>query len=214
MVVNLAAGLDARPYRMALPSSLKWVEVDLPGILDYKEEILRGEKPVCALERVRLDLSDVSSRRDLFRRLGEGAKRVLVITEGLLIYLTAEEVGALAEDLAAPESFQRWVLGHRFAGSPAPAPAGSRRHARTGSRAAEVRPAGRPGILRAPPLASARGEVAVQGSGPREAASARSFACSRSCPSPPARRGTVRGPASVSSRKPARIEDRRLTIDD
>src|SRR6185436_8228525 len=25
MVVNLAAGLDARPYRMPLPSSLKWI---------------------------------------------------------------------------------------------------------------------------------------------------------------------------------------------
>src|SRR5262245_28295114 len=28
MVVNLAAGLDARPYRMALPATLKWIEVD------------------------------------------------------------------------------------------------------------------------------------------------------------------------------------------
>src|SRR5215831_16599529 len=26
MVVNLACGLDARPYRMSLPSSLKWIE--------------------------------------------------------------------------------------------------------------------------------------------------------------------------------------------
>src|SRR6476620_12503902 len=25
MVVNLAAGLDARPYRMELPSTLKWI---------------------------------------------------------------------------------------------------------------------------------------------------------------------------------------------
>src|SRR5215471_6495699 len=43
MVVNLAAGLDARPYRMALPASLQWVEVDLPDLLTYKEEILAGE---------------------------------------------------------------------------------------------------------------------------------------------------------------------------
>src|SRR6266403_231277 len=34
LVVNLAAGLDARPYRIALPASLKWVEVDLPEITD------------------------------------------------------------------------------------------------------------------------------------------------------------------------------------
>jgi methyltransferase (TIGR00027 family) len=110
LVINLAAGLDARPYRMALPSSLHWVEVDLPELLTYKEEVLRGEKPVCALERVRLDLANVSARRDLFRRLGDQARKVLVITEGLLIYLSREEVGALAQDLAQPASFQSWVL--------------------------------------------------------------------------------------------------------
>jgi methyltransferase (TIGR00027 family) len=52
MVVNLAAGLDARPYRMTLPAALQWIEVDLPGILSYKEEMLANEKPVCALGRV------------------------------------------------------------------------------------------------------------------------------------------------------------------
>ena len=110
MVINLAAGLDARPYRMALPSSLKWIEVDLPEILTYKEQILSGEKPVCALERVRLDLSDVSARRELFGELGRKASKALVITEGLMIYLTAHEVSVLAQDLAGPPSFERWVL--------------------------------------------------------------------------------------------------------
>jgi methyltransferase (TIGR00027 family) len=110
MVVNLAAGLDARPYRMPLPAALQWVEVDLPDLLDYKESILRGEKPACALERVRLDLADAAARRDLFGRLAGRAKKALIVTEGLLIYLTEAEVGSLAEDLAGPESFQRWVL--------------------------------------------------------------------------------------------------------
>ena len=75
MVVNLAAGFDARPYRMSLPASLHWIEVDLPGILDYKEEILRSDKPACILDRVRLDLSDVAARRQLFAALGGAAKR-------------------------------------------------------------------------------------------------------------------------------------------
>ena len=110
LVVNLAAGLDARPYRMSLPASLRWVEVDLPGILDEKAKLLAGETPVCALERVPLDLKDQPARRDLFRRLGGEARRALVVTEGLLIYLTEPEVGALASDLASPESFRSWVL--------------------------------------------------------------------------------------------------------
>jgi methyltransferase (TIGR00027 family) len=110
MVMNLAAGLDARPYRMDLPRTLRWVEVDLPEILAHKEEVLSKEKPVCALERVRLDLAKVEGRRELFSRLGHAAKRVLIVSEGLLVYLTNEEVAALANDLAAEESFQHWII--------------------------------------------------------------------------------------------------------
>ena len=110
MVINLAAGLDTRPYRMDLPSSLQWIEVDLPGMIDYKEEILREEKPRCALERVRLDLSDVSGRCALFQKLGRNAKKVLVVTEGLLVYLTREEVSALGRDLAAQDNFREWAI--------------------------------------------------------------------------------------------------------
>jgi methyltransferase (TIGR00027 family) len=110
MVLNLAAGLDTRPYRMELPASLQWIEVDLPDLLAYKEEVLGDEKPVCQLERVRLDLANVAARREAFEQWGRRASKVLVITEGLLIYLTAEEVSSLGQDLAAPPSFQRWIV--------------------------------------------------------------------------------------------------------
>src|SRR5205814_9984892 len=62
MVINLAAVLDARPYRMNLPGSLQWIEVDLSEILAYKVYVLQNETPVCQVERVRLDLSDVRAR--------------------------------------------------------------------------------------------------------------------------------------------------------
>ena len=110
MVINLAAGLDTRPYRMDLSSSLKWIEVDLPGMMDYKEEILGKEKPRCALERVRLDLADIAGRRALFQELGRNARKVLVVTEGLLVYLTRDEVSALGRDLAAHSSFRDWAI--------------------------------------------------------------------------------------------------------
>ncbi len=109
-VVNLAAGLDARPYRMALPPSLTWIEVDLPELLAYKEGVLAGERPACALERVALDLSDVEGRRALFARIDARARRTLVITEGLLIYLTPDGAGQLADDLAARGTFRDWVI--------------------------------------------------------------------------------------------------------
>jgi methyltransferase (TIGR00027 family) len=109
LVINLAAGLDARPYRMSLPPSLQWVEVDLPDLVDYKEEILKDETPVCRLERVRLNLADGNARRSLFEELGRRAGKAMILSEGLLVYLTAEEVGWLAQDLAAPPSFRTWA---------------------------------------------------------------------------------------------------------
>lgn len=109
MVVNLAAGLDTRPYRMELPASLQWIEVDLPAMIDYKEQALAGEKPRCVLEHVRLDLSDVTARRELFSKLSRRAKHALVVTEGLLIYLRPEEVLALGNDLGQP-GFRDWVV--------------------------------------------------------------------------------------------------------
>ena len=110
MVVNLAAGLDARPWRMSLPSSLKWIDVDLPEIINYKKTILAGEQPHCELQSISLDLSDREARLDLFKELEKNSNKALIISEGLVIYLTEEEVGSLALDLSAQRSFRRWVL--------------------------------------------------------------------------------------------------------
>ena len=109
-VVNLAAGLDARPWRLPLPAAMRWVDVDLPGILDQKLETLAGEKPACQYEPVRMDLAEEAPRRELFARLGNSGKRTLVVTEGLLIYLPAEAVAGLARDLHAQPSFALWLM--------------------------------------------------------------------------------------------------------
>lgn len=109
VVLNLAAGFDTRPYRLALPPSLRWIEVDLPELLAHKERELEGERPVCELERVRLDLADAEARRDLFERVGRMGERVLVASEGLLLYLTPQQVAPLARDLHGPASFRWWI---------------------------------------------------------------------------------------------------------
>lgn len=110
LVVNLAAGLDARPYRMELSPSLRWVEVDLREIIAYKEEILGNEKPKCQLERVSLDLADIENRRRLFAALNERAARIVVVSEGLLIYFSSDEVTSLAQDMAKEEHFKSWII--------------------------------------------------------------------------------------------------------
>lgn len=110
LVLNLAAGLDARPWRLSLPASLRWVDVDLPDILRYKLQTIGDAKPNCRYEAIETDLTDAAARRALFSRISAQASRVLVVTEGLLIYLSEVDVGALASDLHAYPSFTRWVI--------------------------------------------------------------------------------------------------------
>lgn len=109
-VLNLAAGLDARPYRLPLPATLAWVDADLPGILSYKQEQLASETPRCRYEAVQIDLTDVAARRAVFHRVAAAHQRVLVVAEGLLVYLTAEQVAALARDLRAEPTFRWWLI--------------------------------------------------------------------------------------------------------
>lgn len=108
-VLNLGAGLDTRPYRLAWPAGLRWIEVDFPQMLDWKEERLREVSPGCRLERVRLDLTDVGARRRLFEGLGADAASTLVLTEGVVPYLTYDAVGALADDLHRLRE-PRWIV--------------------------------------------------------------------------------------------------------
>jgi len=110
LIVNCAAGLDARPYRMKLPATLQWIEADLPEILGYKEKKLADDRPNCQLERIAVNLADESERRSFFARLADRGKRGIVITEGLIIYLSPQEAAGLAQDLSRVNSLQHWIL--------------------------------------------------------------------------------------------------------
>ncbi|HET6762637.1 MAG TPA: class I SAM-dependent methyltransferase [Longimicrobiaceae bacterium] len=109
MVINLAAGLDARPWRLDLPPTLRWVDVDLPGILTHKAEVMAGEEPRCRYEAVHADLADPAQRDAVLQRLGESAQSALVVSEGLLIYLAPDDVAALADALHRQPSFRWWL---------------------------------------------------------------------------------------------------------
>jgi methyltransferase (TIGR00027 family) len=110
LVLNLGAGLDTRPYRMALPRDLQWVEIDAPEIVAHKKTVLRGEKPNCSVERISLDLRDLDATRMLLRKLNQRAGKIVVLTEGVLIYLSAKDVAGLASELSGLNNFRAWVL--------------------------------------------------------------------------------------------------------
>jgi methyltransferase (TIGR00027 family) len=109
LVLNLGAGLDTRPYRLGLPSNLYWVEVDCAKTIELKDSCLFGEKPACELKRVSCDLADVSSRRALLASLSQKGSNALVLTEGVIPYLSEEEVGSLASDLNKYPCFRYWL---------------------------------------------------------------------------------------------------------
>jgi len=109
-VINLGAGMDTRPYRMDLPSSLHWIELDHPILIEGKTAHLRTEVPACSIERVGLDLADRDARRELFDRIWTTSKRAMVLMEGVLGDLSVDEAGGLADDLRAQPGCEWWVI--------------------------------------------------------------------------------------------------------
>ena len=109
-VLNLAAGFDTRPYRLAVPSSLRWIEADLPALTEEKAQLLKDAEPRCQLRRIKVDLADSTARVAMLKEAVGPSRNVLVITEGLLLYLDEAQVRSLAIDLAAQPGIRGWIL--------------------------------------------------------------------------------------------------------
>lgn len=108
-VLNLAAGLDTRPYRLDLPSDFTWVEADLPKLLAEKTQALSDQVPRCRLTRAAVDLADAAAREAFLNEALDGATKALVLTEGLLMYLHDSDVSALSAAIQRPE-VTWWML--------------------------------------------------------------------------------------------------------
>jgi len=114
-VLNLAAGLDTRPYRLNLPSDFAWVEADLPQLLKEKTALLADHTPRCRLTRTAVDLADARARDDFLNEALTGATKALVLTEGLSMYLEDRDINALSEAFTRPE-IAWWMLDFAFPG--------------------------------------------------------------------------------------------------
>jgi methyltransferase (TIGR00027 family) len=112
-VINLGAGLDTRPYRMDLPASLKWVEVDFPGMISYKTEGMRGETPKCHLRRISADLSNAAERDKVFAELAAQTSKALIITEGVIYYLSPDDAAELSKAIHSVPQFTYWIQDYR-----------------------------------------------------------------------------------------------------
>jgi methyltransferase (TIGR00027 family) len=110
LVLNIAAGLDARPWRLDLPRSLRWVDVDFPQMVAHKTGHMAGVAPKCDYRAVAADLADAGARTAVLAEATAGARCVLIVAEGLLIYLTDDQVASLAADLAAIPGARWWLI--------------------------------------------------------------------------------------------------------
>lgn len=108
-VINLGAGLDTRPYRMTLPKSLRWIEVDYPHLIAHKDQTLKSETPNCQLTRIAIDLSNDDARKKLFAELGQQSGKALILTEGVIPYLSEDQTAALARDIFDQPNFVYWI---------------------------------------------------------------------------------------------------------
>jgi methyltransferase (TIGR00027 family) len=106
-VLSVGCGLDTRPWRLQLSPDLRWIEIDFADMLDYKDRLMSGERAHCRRERLTVDLNDVAQRRIMYEVAG--ASPALMITEGLLLYLPAVTVDALAAETAAHSGVAHWI---------------------------------------------------------------------------------------------------------
>ena len=107
-VVLLAAGLDARAYRLTWPVGVHLFELDLPPLLTFKERVLQHKATSIGCSRipVPIDLRDDWGAALIAVGFDPG-RPTAWLAEGLLIYLSAEEVAALLIEvgtLSAPGS--------------------------------------------------------------------------------------------------------------
>jgi methyltransferase (TIGR00027 family) len=106
-VLSLGCGLDTRPWRLDLPRELRWIEVDFAGMLDYKDALMSGETPRCRRQRITADLKVAAERRTIYAAAGPAP--ALMITEGLLTYLPAATVEALAAEAWQQSGIAHWM---------------------------------------------------------------------------------------------------------
>ncbi|QRY53227.1 SAM-dependent methyltransferase [Mycolicibacterium septicum] len=105
-VVIVAAGLDARAYRLPWPDGTTVFELDQPAVIAAKAEALAGEEPRCRRVAIGVDLT--TDWTDTLRSNGFDPELPAVwLMEGLLQYLDEGAVHTLFERvdaLSAPGS--------------------------------------------------------------------------------------------------------------
>ncbi|XGC81997.1 class I SAM-dependent methyltransferase [Bdellovibrio bacteriovorus] len=97
-IVMLAAGMDARAFRLDFPAGTTLFEVDRKEVLDYKKEKLAEAKPRCERHTIASDLRQ--EWKNMLLNAGFKPKeKTIWMTEGLLMYLDEADVHTVIEKI-------------------------------------------------------------------------------------------------------------------
>ncbi|GAA4538973.1 class I SAM-dependent methyltransferase [Mycobacterium paraffinicum] len=91
VVLHLGCGLDGRAFRLAVPHSVSWFDVDQPGVIELRRRLYDDS------ECYRMIGSSVTDPKWL-EQIPTG-RPTLVVAEGLLMYLTEQQVRELLQRL-------------------------------------------------------------------------------------------------------------------
>ncbi|KAK4643695.1 hypothetical protein QC761_0070520 [Podospora bellae-mahoneyi] len=93
-VIHLACGLDTRPHRISWGDSVRWIDVDLPDVVDLRRESM--PEPSRANQ---YSLMAGSALDPAFIQSLQNDRPTIIVIEGLVPYLTTSEGEAMIANL-------------------------------------------------------------------------------------------------------------------
>lgn len=112
-VVNIACGMDTRVYRLKTPPSVRWYNIDLPETIEVRRRFLAENGNISTIAKSAMDESWAEI-------IEEPKGRTLIILEGLVMYLSKEDVkqilsiisGRFGQAEVIMETMSPWVVNH------------------------------------------------------------------------------------------------------
>jgi len=124
--VALGTGMDTRPLRQlsspgqSLPVDTRWFELDFPHTLTYKKAILAKVKSRVHLKRIGLDILNPRMFASLQRNGFNKNEKTFFIIEGVMSYLTDEQIHKVVSNIAHESARGSQILMEIFGKSDRP----------------------------------------------------------------------------------------------
>lgn len=109
-IVLLAAGLDTRAYRLKWPPGMRLFELDQPGVLSYKAQIMDSAKaqPQCTRQAIEVDLAE--NWQEVLLAAGfDPLQPCGWLLEGFLFYLPTPSITQILDQVCRLGAAGSWM---------------------------------------------------------------------------------------------------------